>query len=356
MKHPRNLRVSAFRPVPWRGARAAAWGAARAAAAPGRAQFDGKMEELMRPFLDPAFAPADGPDADKAFILAMQEGMRKALPEKLGAAPAGKLRLLVLTQGTMGALHTPAAGGLLGFLREAAARYGAFELKEIYSDAAMAPEMLRGFDAVVLNNIAMAGRHEAFHEHLPDYVRNGGGLFAVHATALLYWKEADRPFHRLLGGYVDSVNGKYGHPLKAHGAPFRVKLHEPGHPILSAFGKPGGPMTVRHRSLVGARRNVYNVDIEPPMTLADELYVLVKAAGQEEAPRVLASVEKENAVQVYPETADDFAYALFWTKNVGKGRVFYSQFGHNMGVHTVPAIAETHLNGLLFAAGALAVP
>lgn len=313
-----------------------------------------KMRGLLRPYLDPDYAPTEGPDQDKEFIREYTADIKGALPEGLSVPDAPKRRILVLTRGTMGPLHSPGAAGLLIMLRGAAEKYDAFELTEVYTDEFLDAEALSDFDAVVLNNLSQAGNHAFYNEVLPQYVRNGGALFAVHSSALPYRDQPEAEYNKLLGSYVDSVNTKYGHPSK-HGKPFPVRLPDHDHPLAAAFKGEGTPRTVTHRCLAGKERRKYQVNINPPKTLADELYALIRTDGQENPPQVLAEVNSDEAVQVYPETADEFAYALAWIKQYGKGRVYYAQFGHNMGVCSVPCIAEAMLDGLQYVAGDLTI-
>lgn len=319
-----------------------------------KASFETKrMKEWLRPYLDPDYVPEEGPDRDKEFIREYAGKIAEALPPELSARPERPAKILVITRGTYGILHIPGAAGLLIMLRAAEQKYGAFELTELYDDDAVEPEMLSEFDAVVLNNVGRAGNDAVYNEMLPEYVRKGGGLFAVHGSALAFHKEPQAEYNRLLGAYVDSVNTKYGHPSK-QGKPFPVRLPDPDHHLVQAFRGDGTPLTVTHRWLDGQERRKYHVAIRPPETLADELYVLIKVPGQESRPRVLVEVDREKAKQEYPQTAGDFAYALTWVKQHGQGRVYYTQLSHNMAVYAVPHVARAMLDGLQYAAGDLA--
>jgi hypothetical protein len=312
-----------------------------------------RMKEWLRPYLDPDYVPEEGPDRDKAFIREYAGKTAEALPDELSARPERPARILVITRGTYGILHVPGAAGLLTMLREAEEKYGAFDLIELYDDDMFEPGMLSEFDAVVLNNVGRAGNDAVYNQMLPEYVRNGGGLFAVHGSALAFHKEPEAEYNRLLAAYVDTVNTKYGHPSR-QGKPFPLRLPDPEHPLVSAFGGQATSLTVTHRWLSGQHRQKYEVTIQPPETLADELYVLIKAPGQEQNPHVLAEVDRVAAAQEYPESAGDFAYALTWIKRCGEGRVYYTQLGHNMAVYSVPCVARAMLDGLQYAAGDLA--
>jgi uncharacterized protein len=315
----------------------------------GSGQEGTAMQALLRPYLDPSYVAKDGPDTDSEFIAEGAKGIRDALPEKLSVPAARKYKVLVLTQGTYGTLHVPGAGGLLILLRESAAKHDAFELTELYSDESIDAGLLETFDVVVLNQVGRTRRPRVFNEILPEYVRDGGGLLAIHGSALLFVEEPAAEYNKLLGGYVDTVHTQYGHPTK-QGRPFPILLPKPEHPLVSAFRGEPVPRSVTHRWLAGEVRKAYRVTIRPPAELADELYALVPAPGQQTPPEVLVRVDKGKAAQVYPKSSDDFAYAVTWVKRHGKGRVFYTQFGHNMAVFSVPCIARSVLDGLLYAA------
>ena len=120
---------------------------------------------------------------------------------------------------------------------------------------------------------------------------------------------------------------------------------------LTAFQKASGHDT--HRWLAGKVRKSYPVTVHPPVEFADELYALIKTPGQEQQPRVLLEIDKSKAQQVYPETSDDFTYAMTWIKDYGKGRVFYSALGHEAEEFTkYPEVLAMTVRGLLWAAGA----
>lgn len=316
------------------------------------AQFGEAMKKLLRPHMDPEYCAEGDWDVDQEFVRDMQTLIRDALPEKLSVQPKGKVKVLVLTQGTYGPLHAPASAGYLSHLRAAAEKFPALEITEVYEDNNITANQLKAYDVVVLNNVGRAQHNDVFNEILPAYVRGGGGLLAMHATGLLYIKEPDAKFNAFLGGYVDTINTQYGHPSK-QGKPFPVQIVDADHPIMAAFKAPAQPLTLPHRWLSGKKRGKYNVKIEPPQTLADELYVFFKPEGQRPEPRVLMVVDKDKAQQEYPEGSSELAYALAWIKDIGQGRVFYTQLGHNMGVYAVPQTSRMMLDALLYCAGVL---
>ncbi|MFP4380303.1 MAG: ThuA domain-containing protein [Candidatus Sumerlaeia bacterium] len=309
-----------------------------------QAQEAKQMENFLRPYLDRDFVPVDGPDTDKEFILKHDTMIREALPEKLKAVGEKKPKILLLTQGTYGALHVPGAAGMIVMLRASVEKHNAFELTEIYSDSEINAEMLKEYDAVILNNVGRTRNPKIFNEILPEYVSNGGGLFANHSCLLLLMSDPKAEFNRMIGGYVYKAQV---HP-KMHGKSFSVELAEPDHPLMAAFHGKSKTMTRTHSWLSGDVRKSYDVAINPPKQLADELYVILRPEGEESLPRVLLEIAKEGSPQVFPEVADDFSRALVWVKTYGKGRIYYTQFGHNTAVYSVPCIARSMLEGVIY--------
>ena len=207
------------------------------------------MQEMLRPFLDADYKATEdfGKDKGNPSLQYIRETNRKiaeALPEKLSTPVAAKRRILVLTCKTMGPLHVPGAAGLITLLRQAEKKYGAFELTELYTTESIDVKLLSGFDAVVLNNISQSwGNTEdkLYNQLLPAYVKNGGGLFAIHGSALLFMDKPQAEYNNMLGGFVmKSPELNYMvHPKKIgnwnHGSSFAVKILEPSSPLAAAF-------------------------------------------------------------------------------------------------------------------------
>ena len=219
----------------------------------------------------------------------------------------------------------------------------------VSSDLAMfLPENIKQFDAIVLNNTAGAWitpsvadvERPEFRKHgaekevveqvlrksLLDYVSNGGGLVATHfATgANRHWPE----FLELLGGSFS------GHPWNEE---VGIKVVEPGHPVVAAFGG-------------------------KDFRLADEIYQFSDPSDRRKPQdltkvRVLLLLDKEKTnmnVQWIQHKEGEFAQA--WVKSHGKGRIFYTGFGHRAQLYWNPAILQFYLDGIQFACGDLDAP
>ena len=137
-----------------------------------------------------------------------------------------------------------------------------------------------------------------YHELLPAYVKNGGGLVGIHATALLEMGKADKAteFGTMLGGVVDD----FCHPHTKSGGwarynPFFVRLLEPENPVVAAF------------------RDV------PAEGLSTELYSFFLPKSCLNDTRVLAGRKEDGKDVVYHpksvERCKDFASALVWIRS-----------------------------------------
>ena len=331
------------------------------------------MQQMLRPYLDLEYNPPDGPDKDRPSIKENALKIAGALPPQLSAPVTAKRKVLVLTYKTHGLLHVPGAAGLIELFREAAKKFpAAFEFTESYTSEGIDANMLAKFDAVVVNNVGQtwgANEEKLYNQLIPEYVKNGGGFFAVHGTALLFPMKylekpgaADVEFDKMLGGFctISSSLASMVHPKNSgkfnHCSPFAIKLVEPDNPLAAAFrGKPSS-FTFKSCQLNGNKRSEWPVTFNPPKELADELYVISTESNQDHAARCIVSIDPDRVPKESFPGANDFSYSLIWIKNYGKGRVFYSQLGHNQAIFSVPCVARAMLDGLLFTTGDLKVP
>lgn len=214
---------------------------------------------------------------------------------------------------------------------------GAFE-PVVSDDVAMyLPENLARLDAIVLNNAngpwirPTEADMPTFREYgddmneverflrksLLDYVRTGGGIVAYHHAigGNTHWPE----FRELLGA------GYWGHPWNEE---VGIKLEEPGHPLLAAFGG-------------------------EDFRLAEEIFQFREPYSREQV-RVLLSLDTEKTNMSVPWIhRKDNDFALAWIREYGKGRVFYSAIGHRTEIWWHPKILRFYLDGIQYAAGDL---
>jgi len=151
---------------------------------------------------------------------------------------------------------------------------------------------------------------EQARQNLARFVKEGGGVVAVHFAcgAFQGWPE----FERIVGRVYDPK-------LRGHdpyGA-FQVTMTEVDHPITRGL---------------------------TPFTITDELYTCL-------AGNLPIQVLAESKSKV-----DGKNYAMAFILKYGKGRVFHSPLGHDVGAFTNPGAAELFRRGCAWAAGLSPVP
>ena len=354
-----------------------------------------EQRSFMRPFLEPSYIPSaerlasyvganmgrytgkETPEQLKAMSATCQTNYDKivaALPEKLSVPVARKRKILVLCYRSGMDYHVPGQAGYLILLREAAKKYGTFELTEAYKPDGIDAKMLAGFDVVVVNSHQQLGRRgryglewglikehpemkeemakrqeeemkvfkPLYEELLPAFVKNGGGLVGIHATALLEAGRDDKgsEFTTMLGGVDDG----WCHPH------FNGKLASTGQycPIPIKILEPNNPLTFAFRDAPKALLNSELFSLWLPKSSMNETRAIVRC-DYEKIPGLTYNDKSE-------ERCKDFASAIIWIKSYGKGRVYFNVLGHDEEIIGVPCVARAMLDGLLYATGDLKVP
>jgi type 1 glutamine amidotransferase len=273
-----------------------------------------------------------------------EEKIRAAAPEKARAAPKKPRRVLIWSTPPHLMDADPHKGYCVPYglcaMRILGEKTGAYEPVPGDDIALLLPESLARFDAIVLNNACgpwitpsdaamekLRGRAETkeaaealLRKSFLDFVSGGRGIAAIHFAlgANRHWPE----FHAMLGATFT------GHPWNEEVA---VAVEEPEHPLVAAFG--------------GKR-----------FRLADEIYEFGPPFDRK-ALRVLLSLDTSRTnMGVKWINRDDGDFAQAWVKPYGKGRVFYTGFGHRTEVFWNPAILRFYLDGIQFATGDLEAP
>lgn len=158
-------------------------------------------------------------------------------------------------------------------------------------------ENLNQFDGVIFygNRMGLTGTQESA---LFNYINEGGGLVAIHSASAMF-PESD--------SYINLVGGAF----KAHGTDtFTVKQVAPDHPIISGL---------------------------PELESWDETYVHMKHNPDKEVLSVRIEGEHQE-----PWT---------WVRNQGKGRVFYTAWGHDERTWSKMAFKQLIEQGLRWTVG-----
>lgn len=176
------------------------------------------------------------------------------------------------------------------------------------SPALLGSPALASYDAVFLHFKNYANRIPTaapLWKNLEQYITNGGGLVIAHfgCGALQEWN-----------GYV-KVSGRVWDPRKRAHDPygsFLVRILQTGHPATKGLAD---------------------------FTTTDELYTCLTG---DTAINVLAQATSKVDQSIQP-----MAFVL----TPGKGRVFNSPLGHNLGALTAQGVRDLYLNGTRWAAG-----
>jgi len=195
---------------------------------------------------------------------------------------------------------------------------GLFEVTVSSDLANFEPENIKQFDAICFNNnthIQKGFKEVALRESLINYVKNGGGVFAIHAATDGGWPE-----------YVDMIGGNFkSHPWGAGGT-WDIANEDPTHPIVKEVHEGKG------------------------FKLKDELYLYKDFDRSKQ--RVLMALDMKSEVNATKKgDRKDNDYALAWVKEYGKGRVFVSAFGHNKEVFYNPEILKMWVEGFRYVLG-----
>ena len=269
-------------------------------------------------------------------------------PARPTAVPKAKRRALVFSVAT-GYQHAviPHADAVLKVL---SSKSGAFEAVFTTDIEMFAPEKIRQFDAVILNNTcsnnpkrdlfldivtARGGgltkklgqkykdlsdeqrkaRAAALEKSLLDFVADGGGLVAIHG-AIVTFNTSDA-FGEAIGAHFDY------HPRAQE---FALTPAEADHPLLKAFA--GRPFIHTDECYMMKGKDYAKRNFRPLLTVDG---TKIKGARKQAAPVIYAA----------------------WIKKHGKGRVFYVGPGHFPESYLSAAMLRFYLDGIQYALGDL---
>ncbi len=245
----------------------------------------------------------------------------KAIPVQATVKSKQPRRLLVFTRAE-GYKHSsiPYAAQALALMGKQTGAFTAIESTEM---SAFAPENLRQFDAVLFaSTTQLAFEDLTLRQSLMDFVKSGKGVIGIHAATdnFYNWPDAGD----MMGGHFD------GHPWQANGT-WAVKIADPSHPLNAAFQNKNFQIS----------DEIYRIR---PRSLRQNARVLVALDMADQTNRAAPGVR-----------FSDRDVPISWVRDFGKGRVFYSSFGHNHAIYWNPAILRHFLDGIQFALGDLPV-
>lgn len=176
-------------------------------------------------------------------------------------------------------------------------------------------ETLKNFDVVLFFTTGNPLTKEELAD-LKEWVRKGGALAGTHcATDTLYGESV---YGELIGAYFK------GHPPGLQ--KIKVKVEDPKHPAAAGFTD---GMDYQDEMYV-FRDSPYG---------RDRLHIILSIDAATFDPKGLARADKD--------------YAISWCREEGKGKVFYTSFGHDPKVWKDERFQKHLLGGLKWATGEL---
>jgi len=241
--------------------------------------------------------------------------IRAAAPSEPAVPPKKTRKLLVFSRLT-GYRHKSVPWGAQAF-RILGKNSGAYAALLSDDPAEFDRGRLEQFDAVLFNNnCGNPVQEPARRKNLLDFVAGGRGLIGIHCAAHIDWPA----LIDVLGGWSIS------HPWNA-GSTVTLEIEYPEHPLTKMFRGP----TCRH---------------------TDEIFQFDRYSRSRQ--RVLVSLDTRLTDMTVPGIVrKDGDFGLVWIRSHGKGRVFYSEFGHQKDVYWNPVILKHYLAGIQFALGDL---
>ena len=225
--------------------------------------------------------------------------------ESAGSGPAAgpaPYRVLVFTR-TTGFRHASIPTGI-GTVRELGAA-GGFAVTATEDPAALRPDGLAGYRAVVFLSTSGDVLDPAGRAALEAYVRGGGGFVGVHSAADT---EYDWPF------YGELVGARFA-----------------GHPAVQ-------PVTIRFRP------SALTAGLPSTWRVTDEPYNFRR---RPEGVQVLATLDEST----YSGGTMGADHPIAWAAAVGRGRSFYTGLGHPAAIYADPVFRRLLAAGIRYAAG-----
>jgi type 1 glutamine amidotransferase len=250
-----------------------------------------------------------------------------AIP-KPTATPKKERKVLVFYR-CEGFIHTSIPFG--NYAMEAIAEHtGAFSADLADGYEVFTKENLAQYDAIIFNNTTHLKPNEEQRAAILDFIESGKGIAGFHAAADNFggWDEGVA----LIGGIFN------GHPWGAGGT-WAFKVEDPDHPLNAAFGGKG----FWHKD------EIYWYKPES-FEGRERLRVLLSLdMSKTENRKVLQGDRWKDKV----EDAAKVDVPVSWCKEVGKGRLFFTNLGHNDMTFASKTVLLHMLDGIQFAMGDL---
>lgn len=253
--------------------------------------------------------------------------VREAAPLEAPVTPQRQRRLLVFYQCQYP--HTSIATANYAY-QQLGERSGAFEAVLSDDPNDIRPENLADFDGLLLNNTTTFEKTVGpeGQKAILEFVRGGKGLIGVHAAAdsCKNWPEGSR----LLNGVFQC------HPWLPTGT-WAFQIDDPENPVNETFDSRGFWL----RDEVYVYRGGSHVPSQSHHLIALDL----TKPENHKSPHLREELQQMTAAAPHRPVA--------WIHSFGKGRVFYSNLGHNNTTYWHPLVLRHYLAGIQFALGDL---
>ncbi len=225
----------------------------------------------------------------------------------------GAPRRILYVTATYGFRHTDSIDASVEVMQQLARESGTLEVVHTEDVSLLTADFLRSFDAVYFFTSGELPLSDQQKVDLLDFVRQGKGFGGSHsATDCLYtWPE----YGDMIGGYFD------GHPWTQEAA---MDVEDPQNPMVA--------------------------HLAPSFRFTEEFYQF--RAFSRDQVRVLLTLDTQSVdMTAVGINRTDGDFALAWIRSYGKGRVFYSAFGHFPESFQLPQIRTMLLKALLWLTG-----
>ena len=249
-----------------------------------------------------------------------EQKIRDAMPSNPTVKPSKIQRVLVYSHAS-GFKHSSIPTGVKA-LRIMSEKTKAFDVNFTVKTEQFTTQGLEKFDLIIFNNCTHV--QKAFTENsqrnaILNFIKDGKGFVGFHSASdggIPKWEE-----------YTDMIGGCFaGHPWNAGGTwPFF--LEDKNHPVNAAF-------------------------VESEFNFSDEIYQY-KSYNRSKL-RVLVGLDALKSGKEGNSLTND--YPVSWVKSYGKGRIFYSNFGHNKATWWTPFMLQHFLDGIQWALGDIKGP
>lgn len=263
----------------------------------------------------------------------MKKQLAGLLPDSSPAKPSKLGNVLVFNvEGSY--YHSEAVLWASEALKLMGQKTGAYLTTETSDPAVFSKAYLSKFDAVVLNNsqgefLGEDSKVTDRMQALVNFVAEGKGLIALHATTAFSNKTGYSgnstaiAFREMIGGALIQHPWNYDELT-----PIMIRVEDRKHPVNAAFK--------------GQTKWI--------LPFRDEIFQFGSPLSRNNM-RVLLSLSMEETPDKGSDPNKD--YPLAWIKNFGKGRVFYSAFGHSGDSFRNTEMLTFILGGTQFALGDL---